>query len=305
MQASKSTIADLELFCRIVELGSLRQAAGEIATDPSSVTRRLLALEGHVGARLITRSRVRSTATEAGRRYYRELKLLLDHLRAVEADIAGVAATPRGLLRVAAPSVFGARHVGPWLNALQRGAPALEIDLLLSDRALDMVEHAIDVSLRIGPLADSSLSAVRLGSMLTGVVGAPSYLRAAGTPRTPRDLARHQFVLHSGPLQGATLQLEGPGKRRATVECAGRFRASSILGVYEAVLAGAGLNAGPLWLYADALARGALVRVLPAWSPPRFAVRALVVPEKYRPAKVAAALQMLRTRVSQLTGVVP
>jgi DNA-binding transcriptional LysR family regulator len=303
MQVWKPSIADLELFCRIVELGSLRAAAQELSADPSSVTRRLFALEEHVGARLIARSRVRSTATEAGLRYHRELKPLLEQLRAVEVDVAGAATTPRGLLRVAAPSVFGARHVGPWLHALQLAAPGLQVDLVLSDRALDLIEHGIDLSVRIGPLADSSASAVRLGTMLTGVVGAPAYLAAAGTPRKPRDLAKHRFVLHSGPLQGATLELAGPQRRRATLKCASAFSASSILGVYEAVRAGAGLNAGPLWLFAEEIARGALVRVLPAWSPPRYAVHALMAPGRHRPAKVTAALQLLRAQVPRLAGV--
>jgi DNA-binding transcriptional LysR family regulator len=293
-------LADLELFCRVVELGSLRAAADEKAADPSSVTRRLVALEERVGARLITRSRVRSTATEAGRRYYRELKLLLEQLQAIEADIADIATSPRGMLRVAAPSVFGARHVGPWLHALQLDTPALEVDLVLSDRARDLVEDGIDLAVQIGPLADSSLTAVRLGTMSTGVVAAPAYLARAGTPKTPHDLERHQFVLHRGPLQGATLELDGPRQRRVTLTCASRFGASSILGVYEAVMAGAGLNAGPLWLYAEAIARGTLTHVLPAWSPPRFAVHALMPPGHFRPAKVAAALHMLRARVPQL-----
>lgn len=298
-----TAIEDLALFCRIVELGSLRAAAAERGVDASGVTRRLAALEDRVGARLVTRSRVRSTATEAGQRYYREVKALLEQLQSVEDEIADIATVPRGLLRVAAPSVFGARHVGPWLHALQQEAPDLAIELVLSDRALDLVEHGIDLAVRIGALADSSLTALRLGTMLTGIVAAPAYLARVGIPRAPRDLERHPFVLHAGELQGATLQLSGPGGRRARVSCPSRFTAGSILAVHEAVVAGAGMNAGPLWLYADAIARGELVRVLPRWSPPRFPVHALVLPGRHRPAKIAAALQLLRARVPKLRGV--
>lgn len=299
-----TTLDDLRLFCRIVELGSLRAAGAEIAADPSSVTRRLSALEERVGARLITRSRVRSTATEAGQRYYRELKGMLEQLDAVEDDIAAGVAAPRGLLRVAAPSVFGARHVGPWLHELQLQSPELSVELVLVDRALDLVEHGIDLALRIGALADSSLTAVRLGVMATAVVAAPAYLARAGRPRSPRDLERHHFVLHAGPLQGETLELTGPRRQRVTLRCRSRFVVSSILGVSEAVRAGAGLNAGPLWLYADAIARGELVRVLPSWSPPTFPIQALTLPGRHRPAKVAAALQLLRARIPTLPGLV-
>jgi DNA-binding transcriptional LysR family regulator len=298
-----TTLDELHLFCRIVELGSLRAAGEEIGTDPSSVTRRLSSLEERLGTRLIARSRVRSTATEAGQRYYRELKVLLEQLSAVEEDIGNIAAVPRGVLRVAAPSVFGARHVGPWLHELQREAPGLAIELVLTDRALDLVENGIDLAVRIGVLPDSSLTALRLGAMHTVLVAAPSYLERAGIPRAPRDLERHQFILHAGELQGATLALTGPGKRNLRLLCKSQFTVSSILGVSEAVLAGAGVNAGPRWLYADPIKRGELVHVLPAWSPPTFPIHALTLPGRYRPAKIAAALEMLRARVRTLPGV--
>jgi DNA-binding transcriptional LysR family regulator len=298
------SLDDLQMFCRIVELGSLRAAGEEIGADPSGVTRRLGALEERVGARLITRSRVRSTPTEAGQRYYRELKRLLEQLQAVEDDVADIVRAPRGLLRVAAPTVFGARHVGPWLHELQAQAPRIAVDLVLVDRPLDLIEHGIDLALRIGALEDSSLTALRLGVMATAIVAAPRYLAQAGVPKTPRDLERHTFVLHAGPLQGASLELSGPRGRRCTLNCNSRFTVSSILGVSEAVIAGAGLNAGPLWLYADAIASGDLVRVLPSWTPPTFPIHALMIPGRYRPAKISAALQMLRDKVPQLPGVV-
>ncbi|HVE87666.1 MAG TPA: LysR family transcriptional regulator [Myxococcales bacterium] len=298
-----ASFADLQLFCRIVEMGSLRAAAAESGLDPSQVTRRLSALEARVGARLITRSRVRSTATEAGRRYYQEMKALLERLESVEREVAGIASEPRGLLRVEAPSVFGARYVAPWLHELQERWPQVSIALVLVDRALDLVEHGIDVAVRIGPLPDSSLTALRLGTMKTVVVGAPGYLARAGVPRTPADLERHRFVLHSGQLQDERLELQGPGQRKATVECRSAFTVSSILGVSEAVRAGAGLNAGPLWLYAPALEREELVRVLPGWSPPAFPVQALAMPGPYRTAKVEAAMRLLREKVVGLPGV--
>ena len=292
------------MLCRIIETGSLRAAAEEIRTDPSNVTRRLSGLEDRLGVRLINRSRVRSTATDAGQRYYSELKTLLKQLDALEDDVAGVAGEPRGLLRVAGPGVFGARHIGPWLHELQALYPRLEIDLVLTDRTVDLVEQSIDIAVHIGRLEDSSLIGVRLGTMLTVVVAAPAYLSRYGTARTPEDLRRHHLVLHAGRLQTAKLTLTGPQGRTVTIPCRSRFTVSSILGVQEAVMAGAGLNAGPLWLYAEAIERGELIRVLPAWNPPRYPVHALMVPGRYRPAKSNSALAMLRVKVSKLPGII-
>ncbi|HTQ47244.1 MAG TPA: LysR family transcriptional regulator [Polyangiaceae bacterium] len=298
-----TSLEDLRLFCRIVETGSLRAAAGETGTDPSSVTRRLMALEQRVGVALVKRSRVRSTPTDAGQRYYVDLKRFLGQLETLEADVGGAAREPRGLLRVAAPSVFGARHVGPWLHELQLAAPLLAIDLLLSDRPLDLVEHGVDLAVRIGALADSSMTVIRLGKMRTAVVAAPAYLARHGTPKEPEDLARHALVLHAGPLQSEEIQLEGPRGRTAHVRCPSRFGVSSILGVLEAVLAGAGINAGPVWLFADAIERGDLVHVLPRWQPPTGTLQAVVPPGRYRPAKVTAALALLRDRATRLPGI--
>ena len=300
----RTSLDDFHLLCRIIETGSLRAAAEEIRTDPSNVTRRLSGLEDRLGVRLINRSRVRSTATDVGQRYYSELKNLLEQLEALEDSIAGAAGEPRGLLRVAGPSVFGARYIGPWLHELQAQYPRLEIDLVLTDRPVDLVEQSIDIAVRIGRLEDSSLIGVRLGTMLTVVVAAPGYISRYGTAKTPEDVQRHHFVLHAGQLQTAKLTLTGPKGRTVTIPCRSRFTVSSILGVREAVMAGAGLNAGPLWLYADAIDRGELIRVLPAWNPPRYPVHALMLPGRYRPAKTNSALAMLRVKVPKLPGVI-
>lgn len=296
---------ELHLFCRIIEAGSLRAAATELELDPSNVSRRLVDLERRVGVKLVHRSRVRSTATDAGQAYYRGVRGLLDQFEALEAEINGAATEPRGLLRVAAPSVFGARHVGPWLHELQREAPNLRVELLLGDHDLDLVEHRIDLAIRIGQLRNSSLVVSRLGLMDTGIVASAGYVARVGVPKRPEELEGLDCVLHANPLQDEKLVLEGPQARTITVTCRSGFHVSSMLGVLEAVRAGAGFNAGPLWVYADAIDRGELVQLLPRWKPPRGTVNALVIAGAYRPAKITAALAMLRRRVPQLAGIRP
>jgi DNA-binding transcriptional LysR family regulator len=111
--------------------------------------------------------------------------------------------------------VFGARHVAPWLVELQRGAPGLELDLRLGDAPIDLVEHAIDLAIRIGRLPDSSYAATRLGTMHTAIVGAAAYLARAGEPQTPDELARHELVQHAGPFESDEVHaLVVPGRHR-------------------------------------------------------------------------------------------
>jgi DNA-binding transcriptional LysR family regulator len=170
---------------------------------------------------------------------------------------------PRAIMNTAACAsrrmpICGNGKLGPQLQVLY---PRLEIDLVLTDHPVDLVEQSIDVAVRIGRLEDSSLIGVSLGIMLTVVVASPGYISRHGAAKTPEDVQRHHFVLHAGQLQTAKLTLSGPKGRTVAIPCRSRFTVSSILGVREAVMAGAGLNAGPLWLYADAIDRGELVRV--------------------------------------------
>lgn len=301
--AMSELIDELRLFCRVVEAGSLRAAAMEFGIDPSNVTRRLVALEQRLGTKLVHRSRVRSTPTDIGQAYYEQLTRILAELDQLETEVGGAAIEPRGLLRVAAPSVFGARHVTGWLYELQASAPKLAIDLVLSDQPIDLVEQRIDLAIRIGALKDSSLTVSRLGTMHAALVAAPRYLARAGTPRTPQELEAHQHVLHANALQSEDLELVGPRNKQARVHCRSRFRVSSMLGVEHAVLAGAGFNAGPLWLYADAIESGELVHLLPDWKLPTTTVQAVTVAGRQRPAKIRSALELLQARVPRLAGI--
>ena len=296
-------MADLRLYLRVVETGSLRAAAAEIGSDPSNVSRRLSSLERRLGVRLIKRSRIRSAPTDAGSRYYRGLKTVLEQVEALEDDVVGAADEPRGTLRVAAPLDFGASHVGPWLQALAVEAPRLSVDLLLGDRFLDMTEQGVDVAIRIGVLKDSALKARRLGSMPLAIIASADYLTRRGTPETPDDLADHAFILHSGLDTGATLVLTDRAGETRRVRCTSRFGVNTLGGVAPLIRAGAGLHAGPLWFFAAEIAAGRLVHVLPAWSPPTYPVHALYQPTPYIPAKIRRFVDLAATRLRATPGI--
>lgn len=298
-----ASIDDLHLYLRIVETGSLRAAAEEIGTDPSNVSRRLSALEARLGVRLIARSRVRSVPTDAGRSYYDELKPLLDRMTALEDDVAGAADEPRGLLRVSAPIDFGVHHVASWLQELNARAPRLSVELNVSDRFVDMTEQSTDVAIRIGALPDSSLVARRLGTMPMAIVGSPSHLARCGMPERPEDLEGHDFVLHSGLQAGADLRLTHTDGSTANVRCKSRFAVNNLGGAARIVESGGGLHAGPMWFFADAIAAGRLVHVLPDWSPPSYAVHALYEPSTYVAAKIRHFIDLAVARMRETPGI--
>jgi DNA-binding transcriptional LysR family regulator len=172
----KTSIDDMRLFVRIVELGSLRMAALELNTEPSRVTRRLNALEEHIGIKLIERSKIQSAPTEAGQVYYDKVRILIEEMEQLETEVAGTKHTPKGLLRVSCPVDFGAQYVSLWASELQSRYPELDIEIVLGDKFVDLQQDNIDVAIRIGQLQDSMLKSRHLGDMRMCIVGHPDYI---------------------------------------------------------------------------------------------------------------------------------
>lgn len=280
------------LFVRVVETGSIKAAAAEIGADPSSVSRRIAALEARVGATLLHRSTRRSRPTEAGSTYYEGIRRLADEQAALEAQIAGLSDTPAGLLRVTAPVDFGARFVAPVLGQMIEAFPALTVDLQLGARFMDLREAGIDVAIRIGALPDSALIGRRLGSVPRVLVGSPGYIGARGVPKTLADLADHDFVFYRpapGPLEIRA------GSERVTVR--GRIAVNGISAVTDLLRDGRGLHLGPVWAFEDDLAAGHLVAVLEMVEWEALPLNAVFLPARFQPAKIRRFIEAMRSRI--------
>src|SRR5215831_11909560 len=219
---SMDRLDELAIFVRIVEEGSLARAAARLRRSPPAVTRALASLEGRIGLRLIDRTTRRLAASEAGRALYDRARALLADYESATTDAAD--APVRGLLRVTAPVQFGRRHIAPIVSRFLDAHDRVEVELVLNDRNIDLIEEGIDVALRIGPLADSSLSARLVGHVRQLWVASPAYLERRGTPRAPADLARHEALL--GTLRGNTewsfARARRPWHRPAAVLSGGR-----------------------------------------------------------------------------------
>jgi DNA-binding transcriptional LysR family regulator len=264
---------ELAIFVAILDEGSLAAAGRKLRRSPPAITRALSVLEERVGARLLERTTRRSRPTEAGRR-------LADHARQVlagygEAVREVAAASLRGVLRVTAPLVFGRRHVTPIVASFLDAYPGVRVELVLSDRNLNLIEDGLDVALRIGPLADSSLIARRVGEVRRTTVASPSYLAGRPALRTPSDLTRHDIIFTAtrpGPLQwrfGASRDL--------VVRLVPRLIVNEVEAALLAVRAGRGIARALSYQVADDLAAGTLVRLLAEHEPPPLPIH-LVVP---------------------------
>lgn len=186
---------ELIVFTAILDAGSLAGAARRLRRSPPAVTRSLATLEDRVGARLVQRTTRQFTPTPSGRRLALHAKqVLADYEQAVGSVKEKREAPLHGLLRITAPSLFGRLHIAPLVFSFLDTHPGIRIDLMLTNRDLDLIEEGLDIAVRIGPLARAGLIARRVGHVRRVLSASPEYVARRGRPRTPRDLVKHDIV---------------------------------------------------------------------------------------------------------------
>jgi DNA-binding transcriptional LysR family regulator len=291
---------ELAIFVRIVEDGSLARAARRLRRSPPTVTRALAALEQRMAVRLVDRTTRRLAPTEAGLALLERARVLLAEYEAATAGAPDAAV--RGVLRITAPVQFGRRHVAPIVTRFLDAHPEVEVELMLADRNLDLVDEAIDVAVRIGHLADSSLIVRKVGEVRRLWVASPGYLEARSVPRRPADLARHDILL--GTSAGAQVWSFG-GRRGAPARLQGRLRVDDVETRLRAACAGRGIAQLLSYQAADELARGTLVRLLQAYEVPPLPVQIVTKGKARRASKVDAFVGFAAERLAKLAAIRP
>ena len=263
----------------------------------SVVSKRLSALESRTGTRLIARSTRRLAPTEEGMALYEIAQRILAEVDQAEAALTSGRAEPQGLLRVSAPVAFGRAHVGPVCRDLVRAHPALSIDLVLTDRVVDLIEEGIDVVVRIGTPKGSDLVMRRLIDDYRIVVGAPEYLKHHGTPATPEELAGHDCVHYRGV--GKHWRLINPAGHAIDVRAESRLRSNSGEVALDWALAGCGLVMNSWVDVMSHLRSGHLVHVLREWRSEAAPVCALFPSSRQLPIRVRVFVDAM---VNSLAG---
>ncbi len=290
-------LENMQVFARVVELGSLSAAGRHLRLSPAVVSHRLQQLESHLGVRLLNRTTRQVQPTEQGAAYYEACQDVLAALAHAESVIADAGGTPRGNLRVTAPLGFGRRILAPMIPAFIAKHPELGVRLRLSDHLLDLLRESVDVAIRIGVLADSSLIARKLCDCPRLLCAAPAYLERRGLPRRPEELLDHECLLLRFPGSQQfrwTLQTpDGP----ETVPISGRIDADDGDVLTTWALAGQGIVLKPRFEVVEHLRSGALVQVL-ADFPPEPASLAIVYPHRqFLPAKVKAFADFMSAEI--------
>lgn len=257
----------MQSFVRIVERGSLTAAAESLRVSLPSMVRSLAALESGLGVRLLNRTTRRMALTNEGREYYELCRRVLSEVEQAEAALTAQQDTPRGRLRVTASVMLGQMHVAPVLTAFAARHPAVHAELLLLDQPLDLVAEGVDLAVRVGRLPDSALVAIPVGVARRMLCASPAYLKRAGTPQSPDDLAAHRCLASSGPARGYQWQL-GAGKQARQVKVRPVFSSNQIAAAIDAAASGLGIGQFLDYQVQALLASGRLKRILVDFEPP-------------------------------------
>jgi DNA-binding transcriptional LysR family regulator len=255
------------VFIQIVDRGSLTLAAESIGTSLPSVVRTLAALEESLGVRLLNRTTRRISLTQEGRLYLARCRRILSEIDEAESELSSQRQEPRGELRVTAPVHFGRLHVAPIVMRYVRQFKNTSVELLLLDRVVNLVEDGIDVAIRIGHLADSSLIAIPAGHIRRQVCASPSYLKSKGIPREPNDLAKHDCLRLTGLAPSAAWSFQGKG-RTMTIPVNGPFVCNQAAATIDACVDGLGVGTFLSYQIAPMVAQKKLKLILVDYEPP-------------------------------------
>jgi DNA-binding transcriptional LysR family regulator len=268
-------ISEMATFVAIIEEGSLAAAGRRLGRSPPAVTRILAALEQRLGIRLIQRTTRRLSATDAGQRFFVSCQRLLAQLDEIEQAAAGAGATPRGRLRITAPSLFGRLHVAPVVGAFLDRYPDVQVELVLLDRVVELIDEGFDLAVRIGHLPDSSLVVRKVATVRRVLCASPGYLARAGMPTSPHDLVRHDIVAFTGTGSAEAWRFRA-NERTVTVPVKPRLAVNQADAAVAAALQGRGITR--ILSYQLALApAGGLTLLLEAFEPEPLPVQ-LVYP---------------------------
>ena len=259
--------------------------------------------EETLGASLLNRTTRRVAMTEEGRRYYAQCVQILRLVEQAGEEIRDMRDSPYGAIRLSCTAALGVLHVTRLIFAFQALYPDIRIDLGLTDERIDLVKEGVDIALRLGPLADSSLKLHHLGDSTRLLVASPAYLAAHGRPRKPEELISHNAIRMANVAGSDTLVLTDTDGKIHSVPVKGDLRVDHGLAAREAFRAGRGIGPAHRWLVDDLLASDELEPLLPGYELSPTPFNMLIVPERAKVARVRRLIDYLVQQAARLPGI--
>lgn len=291
-------INSLQMFEKVASLKSFTAAARALGMPKSNVSRAIARLEAQLGTRLFQRTTRDVVLTPTGQALLERSTDIIANLSDALDYVRSLAGQPRGLLKISAGVGFGVNVLAEQLPGFLLLYPDIEISLDLDSRPADLVAQAVDVAVRMGPLPDSGMVAVKLGEMRRYLCAAPSYLERRGRPSSIDHLAGHETIDMPGPDGRARPWTFSRGKETVRVEVKPRLSVNEALTIHRLVANGAGLGLLSGYICAPQILAGQLVDILPDWSPPAVEVN-LVFPSRRELSPVVRAFVDYMKEVSR------
>jgi DNA-binding transcriptional LysR family regulator len=287
-------VAAVALFIRIVESGSFSKAAAEFGITQPTATKAVAAMEARLGARLLHRTTRGVSPTEIGTLYYDKCKAIAHEIEAADNLATLMQSGVGGTLRVSTSVAFGRRVLVPLAIKYMREHPSLTVDLSFDDRYVNMVEQGVDLAVRMGRLADSTLGSRFLGRNPWVMVAAPAYLKARGsTPKQPAELSQHACLIYSTVQGDDRWMLTGSDGKEQVVPVRGPLRSNNLSAVLAAAREGLGIAILPWYVARESVADGSVKPILERHTLPAQEIHAVFPSPKLVPGKVNAFIEHL------------
>lgn len=277
----------IAVFVKVVQAGSFSKAATLLGMPNTTVSSKVAQLEKHLGVTLIQRTTRKLHITQAGEAYFRGCAQALEEIRAAESEITQSQSTPRGVLRITAATDVGHTLLPPLVHLYTKKYPNVEVELIVTNRVVDLVGEGVDLGIRAGELEDSSLLSRKLISAEMVFMASPAYLKKNGTPTHPKHIHDHEFLQFSGHPDVIPLNQNTKLKIRY------RVKADDLETLKKMVLLGQGVSLLPRFLCEEELKAGKLVHILPQWRLSDGGYFTLVYPaQKFIPPSVQAFVSL-------------
>jgi DNA-binding transcriptional LysR family regulator len=288
-------IDSMRLFVRVVELGSFSAVAQQMNIERSLVTRKVAALETHLGAKLIARSTRRLSLTSAGAPYLEKCREILTLIDSAEADLTESRQAPRGHVRITLPFSFGIHQLMPMFGDFMLENPEVSIELDFSDRRTSLIEGGFDLAIRITDRLGPGDIARKIGSSLGVVVASPAYLEQHGTPRHPGELTQHEcFGYLLAARSSWAFVIEGETQ---WFPISGRLQANSGDALLVTTIRGLGISYAPTFIVEKAVRTGILEIILPEFHAPELGIYAVFPSNRYVPHRVRSLVDYIARRI--------
>ncbi len=286
----------VKVYVNVVETGSFTAASERMGISRAAASQYVAQLEDHLGGRLLNRTTRHISTTESGLMYYERCKEILHLLEEADDMVSGLSGIPKGTLRISAPSVFAESHIVPIISDFTKKYPEVKVELMVSDRNVDLVYEGYDLAIRATKIEDSELIARRLASCKHVLIASPDFLKTRPPILTPEDLKQQDCLLYSYTT-GAIWPIFKDGKDYS-------FKVSPLMTsnnphvLLEAAINGMGISLMPTFIASDAIRQGKLHTILDDYESLQLDIYAIYTSRHFLPAKIKTFVDYLKAKIT-------